>query len=1174
MEGIAPGAEVMIVTDKFKEPTSVVEVFRDGFTAKLGHPHEAGELIQVVLQSERCRNDGKTVLMGPSVENGDHRTHQVTPKCMAGIKPGVTVVIGSGRDEETKEVISAGVDSFTVSLAHAHRAQDPILVGTVPCQAGARLETSRGLITVGCPKVWRSDRIFTVLDGILRDVDSITLKALQDLDPNESNMAEIISILNDTEIAAKFDQAGLVNNTLKAQQIKANRGAELQNLNAAQKRNQQLLKAKDERVQKLIQLQREADKLTSQDLKDNQAKQAAVIAEIDDLNKQLQVQTISDQSVTNTGVDVPKTSGATFAIPDDLKKAFQSSLKAPTLPAAVRMDNVIELLHQRLSREFMVMYDDLTRMSNTYDIYLMQFDIGLVPKGNAKDREAQVKLKFTDPGILAYELYPSTSSYNIMRGMDKTNRFGISGAAQTLFGFGMSAAFSHERNELRSGMSQSLFVSGFGAGTNDFGWLVGPSPVDNLINPGNRIVHALILVPKIEGIGRSALDFSVSYCWLKRENRYQWLFTGHGKDCGENDDGPATLTINMGLPATSHLIVDQVSYDPLELKETPGSSGVVNTADSNTVLVHFKETVDPNLTITAGNQLIRRVRDLRGRALFNGGEEKLAGNINEQNALSKSRFGLLESDLLDPDTWLQLNSHAVLLNISKTAAGTDVFPVITLADPGAKGGELATLFSSNAKVRIGEWLFSAKEKPEDRDLPESAFAPLFTLTYGAGRIKVHVDNIENGRPSLLRINSETHVAGRNDMVWLHEHAQVVLVAKSGTPKNKDSQSAWALNCDGEQGSLLCKVPLEDINDNYSVFPVAFKVWVDEPPYFGRPGLWADDDIFPELNASWKREPYPIGDWTGVREIAGTCGEGHWCNWAATIKLKNLVEVKANEHRCVPELEPGKLKSDLLEVLKHSLQSHDIFDTTGYKSDNQTKQRAASRRKQFVFQTKDLPLVMKPRFSESGASTTLSLTVPFVYLPVLTQQLTVAVCDSTGQISNPVSLPDLYPKFLPGTVIKTHVGSGSFVLQGNHLQAVDTIRLEGGGQVAIVNANPGFNTTTFFIGKLDPGDYVVSAIIGLMTVPLEEAGADNKPKPLTINIPDPNAKKAANDDPAKEKARVDVDMDLRLKTDASADKGNGATRKSGGSSSTKAKQGGKKNTDNSTTPPPAIGGAPK
>src|SRR5258708_5055154 len=49
MEGIAPGVEVMIATDKFKEPTSVVEVFRDGFTAKLGHPHEAGELIQVVL---------------------------------------------------------------------------------------------------------------------------------------------------------------------------------------------------------------------------------------------------------------------------------------------------------------------------------------------------------------------------------------------------------------------------------------------------------------------------------------------------------------------------------------------------------------------------------------------------------------------------------------------------------------------------------------------------------------------------------------------------------------------------------------------------------------------------------------------------------------------------------------------------------------------------------------------------------------------------------------------------------------------------------------------------------------------------------------------------------------------------------------------------------------------
>jgi len=56
--------------------------------------------------------------------------------------------------------------------------------------------------------------------------------------------------------------------------------------------------------------------------------------------------------------------------------------------------------------------------------------------------------------------------------------------------------------------------------------------------------------------------------------------------------------------------------------------------------------------------------------------------------------------------------------------------------------------------------------------------------------------------------------------------------------------------------------------------------------------------------------------------------------------------------------------------------------------------------------------------------------------------------------------------------------------------------------------------------------------------------------LTINIPDPNAKKAANDDPAKEKARVDVDLDLRLRPTLARTRATGATRKSGGSSSTK------------------------
>src|SRR5712692_9387764 len=99
----------------------------------------------------------------------------------------------------------------------------------------------QGRITVGCPKVWRSDRVFTVLDGLLRDVDSITVKALQGLDPNEANEALIESLVTDFQMKAKFDQAAQANNALKGQQIRAQRQADMDNFNAKQESNKALL---------------------------------------------------------------------------------------------------------------------------------------------------------------------------------------------------------------------------------------------------------------------------------------------------------------------------------------------------------------------------------------------------------------------------------------------------------------------------------------------------------------------------------------------------------------------------------------------------------------------------------------------------------------------------------------------------------------------------------------------------------------------------------------------------------------------------------------------------------------------------------------------------------------------------------------------------------------------
>lgn len=62
---------------------------------------------------------------------------------------------------------------------------------------------------VGCPKVWRSERVLTMFDGFLRDVDPITVRGLQGLNPKGANTTEIITVLNSFAASVKYQAAAI-----------------------------------------------------------------------------------------------------------------------------------------------------------------------------------------------------------------------------------------------------------------------------------------------------------------------------------------------------------------------------------------------------------------------------------------------------------------------------------------------------------------------------------------------------------------------------------------------------------------------------------------------------------------------------------------------------------------------------------------------------------------------------------------------------------------------------------------------------------------------------------------------------------------------------------------------------------------------------------------------------
>jgi hypothetical protein len=999
-------------------------------------------------------------------------------------------------------------------------------------------KTGKGLISVGCPKIWRSERVFTVLDGILRDVDSITLKALNDLDPNAANVAQIVSVVNDLQANVQFSQAQGINNALKLQQIKVNRAFDLQNAQALQKSGQLLRERQQVLFQESLELQTQelasvkaggADPGTNTQLAAIQAQQKIIAQQLQDINTELAKPVIPDQSTTVDplpGLEPVKPGTALANLPDNLAKALQNTLQQPTLPASMQMDNVIELLHQRLAREFTVMYDDLVRQSDKYQVYLMEFDIGILPRHGAKDREAQVDFNFSDPRVLAYELYPGASSYNILRGQDKTNRIGISGMAQSIMGLGLAASFNHERHELHSGLSQSLFVSGFGIGTNHFGWLIGPPPYENFVNPGNRVVHALILAPPLA----KTIQMSVSYCWPQRELRYHWPWAAHPESCSSASEA---RVFNVLLPDRPGLHLTKVAYVPSQVKQLPESASRPVVAENNYILLSFREPIDPNLVITAGNKIINRVRDVRGRALYSTGDsqEKLAGTALEQAAVSASRFGFLEKDSVDPDTWLQTSSNSLVMNISRATAGTDVFPVITLAAPGALPGELTTLLDPAAEIRVGEWKFQGNGQPL------AAFLPLFTADYSPGRIKVYVDKVtlEQRIPSRLRIVSETFREGRVRPVWLHEAAQVVLALKGGSQHSSDE--GWALHCDQEEGTLSCDLTAQEVDEikqKYgNKFPDELKIWVDQPPYFGREGFWADSDIFATLDQgsgataakavaataggngqtpgaatlvgvnyagdppsaaatvppvySWKSQPYAVGEWSEARERAGSC-LNLWCMWETSIKLKNLVQ---DRQILNPDPDPKSyIRPCILELSEDAKPKPATWSNITQQTEN--------------------------------SLTTVTLNIPFSALPALMQKLHLGGCNGEGKAlptDKPVPLPDLYPKLLPGSVTITSPEKRSYRLQGERLRAIDHVRIEGTGEAIIREARVGYSSVDFFLDSpLPPGSYNLSAIISGMTIPLQTEDAAKKLQPARITVPDPGkgAQEKANPQPGNEK----------------------------------------------------------
>jgi hypothetical protein len=439
-----------------------------------------------------------------------------------------------------------------------------------------------GEITVGQPKIWQYERVNSLLDGLLRDVEGISTSDLIGLDPNTPNGAAVKFVQSMLEIGVQYNQGAAVTNKIALQnyataqsvasaQIQAN-SAYLQQLNQQRDTlSKQLADAME--LNRGLQTQLATTLLdpSSADYKALAARQQAAANEVTSLQSDLtsvnsQITAASTTTMpaapnltSTTGGTAPE-SANTFSsflgnLPPDLTKNIVSQLQSPSLPATKRMDNFITLLYERLAREISVLQDDVMRDPDNVP-FLVQFDVGLYPASQAQNHVAVVEFTMNCEGCEVYSIYPGQSSYNLANYEGASKRYSLWGAFSTLFGFGINAAYRRQTDTLHGDLVQSVYTSGFeeGAESEDrigngdvaqrFGWYYGSAPFETRVTPGIRTTFAIISIPR--NTLKSCLD-EIPEDQAETDLPVPCLTKGKkvGLDRAQQQDGPKQILLHV-----------------------------------------------------------------------------------------------------------------------------------------------------------------------------------------------------------------------------------------------------------------------------------------------------------------------------------------------------------------------------------------------------------------------------------------------------------------------------------------------------------------------------------------------------------------------------------------------------------------------------------------------------
>lgn len=182
----------------------------------------------------------------------------------------------------------------------------------------------------------------------------------------------------------------------------------------------------------------------------------------------------------------------------------------------------------RAKKEFksLATINKINSQNNSFTSQYFKAEKVLNPKDNTKRDKVTVIVKksvqgrcdsenkATSPSVRTLDIIPRQSALNVNEYYGTQKRWNFLFGMKLLSGFGLKLDYQRQKELYEQFLQQDIYASGYGKGSNLFGWTFGPTPGTRRISPGIKNTYAVLVVPR----KTSAISFKVrGYSFKNKE---------------------------------------------------------------------------------------------------------------------------------------------------------------------------------------------------------------------------------------------------------------------------------------------------------------------------------------------------------------------------------------------------------------------------------------------------------------------------------------------------------------------------------------------------------------------------------------------------------------------------------------------------------------------------------